>query len=244
MLKKNKLKIIISSIVILLPMLYGLIMWKELPDVMTTHWGADGTMDGTAGKAFVVFGIPLILLGLHYICLLFTLLDKKQQEQNKKALGMIFWMVPIISLFVNGITYRAASGREFDVSLVMPVLLGIMFICLGNYMPKIKQNNTLGIKISWTLHNEENWNKTHRLAGKLWVIGGLLMLFSICLPVKVMLAVEVCVMGLGVLIPILYSYAIYKKHQKEGSVYTNLNFLCCFMYYLNWCCDYDVYRWY
>ena len=220
MLKKNKLKIIISSIAILLPMLFGLIMWKDLPNVMTTHWGADGTMDGTAGKGFVVFGVPCILLGLHLVCMLFTLLDKKQQEQNQKALGMIFWMVPAISLFVNGIMYRAAFGREFDVSLAMPVLFGIMFLCLGNYMPKIKQNKTLGIKISWTLHNEENWNKTHSLTGKVWVIGGLIVLFSICLPAEIMLAVTVCVIGLGVLIPFAYSYSIYKKHQKEGIVYT------------------------
>ena len=113
MLKKNKLKVIVSSIVILLPMLFGLIMWDKLPDTMTTHWGADRNADGFSGKVFAVFGLPSIILVLHFVCLLFTLLDKKQKEQNLKALGMIFWILPIVSLFTNGIMYSAAFGKEF-----------------------------------------------------------------------------------------------------------------------------------
>lgn len=97
MLKKNKLKVIISSIAILLPMLFGLVMWDQLPDTMTTHWGADGNADGFSGKVFAVFGLPAIILVLHCVCVLFTLFDKKQKEQNPKALGMIFWILPVVS---------------------------------------------------------------------------------------------------------------------------------------------------
>ncbi len=90
MLKKNKSRIIISSIIILLPMIFGLIMWDKLPDTMTTHWGADGNADGFSGKVFAVFGLPAITLILHFVCLSFTLFDKKQKEQNPKALGNDF----------------------------------------------------------------------------------------------------------------------------------------------------------
>ncbi len=166
MLKKNPFKIILSAIIILLPMLCGIIMWDALPNTMTTHWGADGNADGFSSKAFAVFGLPCILLILHFVCLLLTLLDKKQKEQNQKALGMIFWIIPIISLLANGIMYRAAFGKEIDLPLFVSVLLGIMFIFMGNYLPKVKQNRTLGIKVSWALHNEENWNKTHRFGGR------------------------------------------------------------------------------
>ena len=65
-----------------------------------------------------------------------------------------------------GIMYRAAFGKEFDLAFFMPAMLGVMFIFIGNYLPKVKQNRTLGIKISWALNNEENWNKTHRFGGK------------------------------------------------------------------------------
>ena len=74
MLKKNTFKIILSSLIILLPVVYGILMWNDLPDMMTTHWGADGNADGVGGKVFAVFGLPAILLALHFVCLLFTLL--------------------------------------------------------------------------------------------------------------------------------------------------------------------------
>ena len=134
MLKKNKSRIIISSIIILLPMIFGLIMWDKLPDTMTTHWGADGNADGFSGKVFAVFGLPAITLILHFVCLLFTLFDKKQKEQNPKALGMIFWILPVVSLFTNGIMYRTAFGKEFDLAVFVPALLGVMFIFIGNYL--------------------------------------------------------------------------------------------------------------
>lgn len=219
MLKKNKLKIAISSTIVLLPILFGIIMWNNLPDIMTTHWGADGNADGFAGKVFAVFGLPFILLALHFVCLFFTLFDKKQREQNPKALGMIFWIIPVISLFVNGIMYRAAFGKEFDLGLFIPTLLGVMFIFIGNYLPKVKQNRTLGIKLFWTLNNEENWNKTHRFGGKVWVVGGIILLLSIFLPLKAVVWIVVCVISTMVIIPIVYSYRIYKQHQKEGVVY-------------------------
>ncbi len=219
MLKENKFQVILSSIVILFPVLFGLIMWNELPDTMTTHWGADGNADGVSAKPFAVFGLPVMLLITHLVCLLFTALDQKQKGQNKKALRVIFWLIPLISLFANGSVYAIAFGKVFDFVLLMPALLGIMFVFIGNYLPKIKQNRTLGIKVSWTLSNEENWNKTHRLGGKVWVVGGLVMLFSMFLPRAAMMLVAACVIIAVTTIPIMYSYCIYKKHQKEGIAY-------------------------
>lgn len=219
MIKKNKFKVVISSIIVLLPVLFGIIMWNDLPDIMTTHWGADGNADGFGGKAFAVFGLPFILLAVHLVCILFTLSDKRQKEQDPKALGIIFWIIPAVSLFANGIMYHAALGGEFNPASFLPALLGLMFIFIGNYLPKVKQNRTLGIKISWTLNNEENWNKTHRFGGKVWLIGGVIMLFSGFLPAAAMTLTMVCVIAAITIIPIAYSYRIYKQHQKEGIAY-------------------------
>lgn len=219
MFRKHKVSIIISSIVLFLPILFGMIMWHDLPDTIVTHWGADGNADGTGGKAFAVFGLPAILLALHVVCLLFTLLDKKQSRQNAKALGMVFWIMPAVSLMVNGIMYRAAFGMEFNIALFMPLLFSALFLFMGNYLPKIRQNRTLGIKLSWTLNNEENWNKTHRFCGKVWVAGGLVMLLSICLPLAAMVWMVVGVTAAMVIIPVVYSYSIYRQHKKAGIVY-------------------------
>ncbi len=221
MLKENKWKVILSSVVILLPMVFGLVMWDQLPDTMTTHWGADGSGDGSGTKAFAVFGLPVILLVLHIVCLLFTALDRRQKEQNKKALNIVFCVVPFISLFTGATVYATALGKTFDFLALIPCLLGIMFVLIGNYLPKIKQNRTLGIRLPWTLGNEENWNKTHRLAGKVWVITGLLALFAVFLPRAAMVPVTVCAILPAVGIPAAYSYCIYKKHQKEGVAYVD-----------------------
>ncbi len=219
MLKKNKGKILLSSIIILLPILFGVVMWQQLPNTLTTHFGVDGQGDGFSSKAFAVFGLPCILLAVHGICLLFTALDKKQQEQNPKALNLIFWIVPTISLLANGIVYRAAFGREIGVSALMPLVFGLAFVFMGNYFPKIKPNRTLGIKITWTLCNEENWSKTHRFAGKVWVAAGVVLLFSAFLPLSAMVWVLLCVTAVAVLLPCLYSFGVYKQHQKDGIVY-------------------------
>ncbi len=221
MLKENKWKVIASSVVILLPIVFGLIMWDKLPDTMTTHWGADGNADGSGAKAFAVFGLPVILLILHMVCLLLTALDQRQKGQSKKALNLVFWCVPFISLFTGATVYAAALGKAFDFLALIPGLLGILFILIGNYMPKLKQNRTLGIRVSWTLNNEENWNKTHRLGGKVWVICGLAMLFSVFLPPAAMVPVAVCAILVATVIPIVYSYCIYRRHQKEGVAYAD-----------------------
>ena len=219
MLKNNKWKLILSAILILLPILFGLLLWDQLPDTMITHWGADGSADGTMKKGVAIFVLPLVFLALHLFALIVTSLDKSQKPQNKKALGIIFWIIPGVSLFVTGIFYAIALEKTKNLHLLLPLIMGLMFLIIGNYMPKISQNRTLGIKIYWTLHNEENWNKTHRLAGKLWVICGFLLFLCALLPTNWMLGTAVAVLLVAVAVPFLYSYCLYKKHQKAGISY-------------------------
>ncbi len=214
MIKKNKLKLIICSILILLPMIFGVLNWNELPDTMATHWGIDGQADDFSTKPFAVFAIPCFLLLLFWGCMLIENKFGTNQEQNKKAFGIIFWMVPAISLAVNGAVYLTALGFEVNVIRTLPVLLGFMFMFIGNYMPKCKQNKTLGVKIKWTLNNEENWNATHRFAGKLWFFGGFLILLCVLLPVDVLVYPMLISMLFLTFAPVLYSYVFHKKTTK------------------------------
>lgn len=221
MLKENKWKLILSCAVIMLPTVFGLFMWNQLPDAMTTHWGLSGKADGFRPKSFAVFGLPAMMLIFHFLCLSLTAWDNRHKGQSKKALGMVFWIIPLIALFSSGILYAAAFGRELDFEILMPGFLGAMFVFIGNYLPKLKQNRTIGIKVSWTLHNEENWNKTHRFGGKIWVACGLSMVCSIFLPSSLSLFVFLCAIFFMAVTPVAYSYLIYKKHQKEGVLYTS-----------------------
>lgn len=211
MIKNNKIKLIISSIIILLPILAGFVLWDKLPDKMIIHWGIDGKADGYASKPFAVIFLPVFLLAMHWICMLGTSLDPRNKNQSKKVFGMIFWICPIISLVTNGVVYLASFDREFDPSKTIMIIIGITFILIGNYLPKCKHNYTIGIKISWTLHSEKNWNATHRFSGKLYVIGGFLILASAFLPVKIAFGVMFAVFVAMMVIPIVYSYSYHKK---------------------------------
>lgn len=218
-LSEHKKAIFWSTAATLLPMVIGCILWNDLPESMATHWGADGVADGFGGRGAAVFVLPAILAVMNLLCLLVTGADPKQRGQNKKALKMIFWIMPVLSCAVCSTVYAVALGRELNMGLLTFLLMGIVFLVIGNYMPKVKQNSTLGIKINWTLHNEENWNKTHRFAGKVWVAGGIVMLFMTLLPIKWIIPMLLAVILLLVAAPMLYSYRIYKIHEAQGIKY-------------------------
>ncbi|MBE6671136.1 MAG: DUF1648 domain-containing protein [Ruminococcaceae bacterium] len=217
MIKRNKLKLIISSILIFLPSVAGVILWDRLPEIMTTHWGADGNADGFASKALAVFVMPLILLALHWICIFITVKDPKNKGQNNKVFGIVLWITPMISIFANTVVYAVSLGMELDLMTYTMLLMGLMFTVIGNYMPKCKQNFTLGIKIKWTLENEENWNATHRFAGKVWFIGGVLLMICAFVQESLFMYLLVGAIFVLVLMPTVYSYLYYKKQVKSGT---------------------------
>ncbi len=214
MIKNNRLKIIISSVITLLPMLFGGIFWNSLPEKVATHWNINGEADGWGSKSFAVFGLPLIMLALHLFCIIFTAVDPKNKNQNKKVFGIVLWICPVMSLFASGAVFATAFGKKFDIETLTLLLIGLMFVVLGNYLPKCKQNYTIGIKVMWALENEENWNATHRISGKLWVVGGLIMMACVFLPKGVLPWVLLVLMTFLAVFPVVYSYMYHKKQEK------------------------------
>ena len=178
MLKANKKTLIIASIVTILPILIGLLVWDRLPDVMATHFGMDNEANGWSSKAFAVFGLPLFLLAMEWIAAVVTSQDPRRQNISPKLFTLILWIIPVVSIVCGAAIYTYNLGMRTDTSFFAMIFMGLMFIVIGNYMPKTRQNYTIGIKIPWTLADEENWNRTHRLAGYLWVAGGILMLLA------------------------------------------------------------------
>ena len=218
MIKKNRVQIILSSVVILLPMLAGLMMWNILPQRMTTHWGMGGDADGWSSKAFAVFALPLIMLALHWLCVLLTVNDPRNEEQSNKVFGMVLWIIPMVSLVVNGIVYATALGSTVGIDIGVRVLLGLIFIILGNYLPKCKRNHTIGVRVKWALQNEENWSKTHRFTGKLWVLCGVVVLATLFIPLESVMWAVLAVVLLLSFAPVIYSYVYYRKQLKAGTV--------------------------
>lgn len=217
MLKTHKWKILFSSALVLLPAAAGLLLWERLPVQMSTHWGLDGAADGESGRAVAVFVLPLMLLAAHLFCLFVSDRDFKKREQDPKVIDMVLWIIPFTSLIANGFIYAAAFGWQFSPFTILPIFLGLLFLVVGNYLPKCRQNRTVGVKIKWTLENEENWNATHRMCGKLWVAGGLLMLACVFLPEKTLPWVVSAVLVVMIAAPVAYSRYYYQKKQKADS---------------------------
>jgi len=208
MIKKNWRILLITSVAILLPMVAGVVLWNQLPEQIPSHWNAVGEIDGWSSKPFAVFGMPLILLAAQWLCVLGTGTDPKRNNHPQKILHLVLWIIPVLSVLLHVIVYAVALGKDVRVEMVMPVFIGILLAIVGNYLPKCKQNYTIGIKIPWTLNNEENWNRTHRFAGRLWVVCGFVIMltgffggFWVFLPIVVLM----------VLAPLAYSYLLHRK---------------------------------
>ena len=208
MIKKNWKLLTCTTLVILIPILAGILLWDRLPARMPTHWNATGEVDGWSSKPFAVFGLPGILLALHWLCVLGTAADPKKRNHSEKLLHLVLWIVPALSVVLGAVTYLTALGQPVRIEVLLPLLTGLLFTIIGNYMPKCKQNYTIGIKIPWTLESEENWNRTHRFASRLWFLGGLLIIATGFLGNVWIFLTITLVMAF---IPFLYSYALYRK---------------------------------
>ncbi|MBQ8228172.1 MAG: SdpI family protein [Clostridia bacterium] len=208
MLNISKTKLIITSVIILIPIVAGVILWNQLPDSMVTHWGVGNVPNGWSSKEMAVFGLPAFMFVIHWVCLLVTKADPKNKNINSKMMDIVLWICPLLSLLLSAVTYAYSLGYSVNVEIIVTLFMGVLFVIVGNYLPKCKQSYTMGIKLPWTLKDEENWNKTHRLAGKLWVAGGLIMIATAFFTnVFVVIAVIV----LLVIAPTVYSYMLYRK---------------------------------
>lgn len=203
--------LIITSIVTLFPMLVGILLWDRLPMEMATHFQFDGTADKFNSKAFVVFIMPLMMTLLQLVAMYFTLNDPKKKNMGEKMLKVIFWIIPLVTLFTHLSIYANAMEIGMDISAVSQLAIGVILVLIGNYLPKTKQNYSLGLRTPWTLDDEENWNKTHRVGAWTFVICGLLMIANIFIKSQPLMFVALALL----MIPVFYSFFLYKKNKQN-----------------------------
>lgn len=209
--RKNKNTTILTTIIILLPIIAGVLLWNQLPEKLPIHWNNVGDIDGWASKSIAVFLIPVLFVILHIFSITITLCDYKKDKVSKKMMDILFWIMPTLSIVTSFVMYSVALGFEINVQKIVLILVGFIFIIIGNYLPKNRPNNTVGFRIPWTLYNEENWIKTNRLGGKMFVLSGILFLVSSFFGWFGMLFLGIV---LVVLVPFIYSYMLYRKLEK------------------------------
>lgn len=206
---------IVNILVLLICLGWLIYIYPKLPDIIPTHWGISGEIDGYGSKKTVFF-----LYGTMVFCNIFFDVARKIDPKSKnydrfESAFEIFKL--IFTLFMAGlivITTSVTFKPSLNVSSFLTIGVGVMFAVIGNYMPTFKHNYTMGIKTPWTLASETVWNKTHRMAGPIWVVGGIALAASgIFLKPSRTSAVMFALLAVLVVIPMVYSYFVFKKEE-------------------------------
>ena len=208
MIRQHKKMILLTSIITLFPIFIGLLLWNQLPDSLATHWGINNEPNGYASKTFAVFGLPLIMLLGHAVSVIAMNIDPKVKNISEKVYFVILWIIPLLSLFVCNVLYGYNLGYQLDMGFFSSLLIGVLYIILGNFIPKIKQNYTIGFRVSWALNDADNWFNTHRFGGKCMVIGGIVLIITSPLKnIWIIIAAAI----IPCILPVIYSYLYYRK---------------------------------
>ncbi len=159
--------------------------------------------------------VSLSALALHWLAMIITLRDPGNRAQSPKIMNLLFCLVPAATLICGRfLLWEDVQSMHFW----LVVMISACFLVLGNYMPKVRPNYTFGIKVKWALKNEENWNATHRFTGKLWVVGGTVLLIGLWLEKSLVMGLMMAVLLVLAVAPVLYSY-LYSRKQRENGTY-------------------------
>ena len=192
-------------------MLIGLLLWDKLPESIPTHFNFSGEADQYGSKTSTVFFLPLLMLLFQALMVFGTSVDPKSQRISDKVFNMVIYIIPVVSIFVSTTLYLNAMGYDINITRITMWLVSLIFIITGNYIPKTRQNYSIGFRFPWTLDDQENWDKTNRLGGYLMVIAGILIFISTFFSSKIMVAVMLTSSIIAVLVPIIYSYMIFRN---------------------------------
>lgn len=206
--KTNLQKELPLIIIVLIPFVYLAYVWNSLPEKVPLHWNMEGEIDRYGEKSELIL-IPVLLPLLIYV--LFTIIPRIDPKGKIKNMGNKYTILKsIMTIFMSAlamiIIYAALNETLYNPNYIV-LLIGILFALLGNYFKTLRANYFIGIKTPWTLENETVWKETHKLAGKLWFAGGLLIvLTSILLDKKTNFTLFAVITVFITVVPVVYSY--------------------------------------
>lgn len=200
-------------VIVALPFIYLAYIWKQLPEKVPMHWNIQGEIDRYGDKIELAV-IPILLPLLTYIIFLVVPKIDPKNKLNKmgnKLHSIKLLLTTFMSILALFIIYSAKNQTISNPNYVV-LLIGVLYIILGNYFKTIKANYFIGIRTPWTLENETVWKETHKMGGKLWFIGGIIVVItSFTLKMQLNFTIFLIVTGTISVVPILYSYILFKK---------------------------------
>ena len=199
---------------VLLPFLVSAVCYGRLPAQVATHFDAAGAPNDYSSRAMAAFGLPAVYFGIILFVYVMLKLDPKSAniERSPQIRAVVLWGTAVLLNLVHAAVMLTALNIRINIGIVTSIAVGLLFISIGNYLPKCKPNYTMGIRLPWTLASEENWRRTHRFAGPLWIFGGAVIALSAFWVVKWAL---LAVAGLLCVVPAVYSYLLFRREEEK-----------------------------
>lgn len=167
--------LIITSLVCLMPILLGVVLWDKLPDTVAIHFNINNEPDNFASKGFAVFGLPAMMALLQIVCCFITDFNSHKHGERVKFERAVRWILPCLTAVLQVITLGYALGNNIDIRKAVVVIVGIMFLVIGNYLPKFDYIKNYDI-------DTEKARKINRFIGVETVIMGVLGILTVFLP--------------------------------------------------------------
>jgi uncharacterized membrane protein len=205
------------AVLIIAPFIYGALIFPQLPSRIPTHFNIEGKADAWGGPSSIFIGPGIMGAVSVFVYVLMSNLksfDPKKYDEANDTLYSNFAVLTVafLSALSTIIIYSSTHADDINVGKLILPLVGFSFAGLGWYMPKFKQNYFVGFKLPWTLENETNWNETHKVAGKIWIYGGLFQaIVTFILPMKFGIIGFMLATAVMVIIPSVFSYRLFKK---------------------------------
>jgi uncharacterized membrane protein len=204
--------------IVLLPFIYLAYIWNQLPEKVPMHWNIRGEVDRYGEKIELII-IPILLPLLVYIIFLVVPKIDPKNKLNKmgnKLQTIKFLLTTFMSILALFIIYTAKNESFANPNYIV-LLIGVLYIIFGNYFKTIKANYFIGIRTPWTLENETVWKETHKLGGKMWFIGGLIIILSsLLLEKQTNFTIFIVITAIITIIPVVYSYLKFQNLKKQA----------------------------
>lgn len=214
----NKIRAdIISLFFVVTAFLVAAILYPSLPEQIPTHWNARGEVDGYMKKPAGVLIMPTMALFTYVIMKLIPIISPKGFRTDKfsDVFGVLQVTLVGFMSIVAILVLLEARGLNVRINEMIIAGVGLLFVIIGNYLGKVRKNFFIGIRTPWTLASDEVWNRTHRIGGRLFILSGVIIWIGALLRLSLIWTVSVAV-GL-VLIPVVYSYFLYRRIEGFGS---------------------------
>lgn len=210
----KKMLFILGNLINSLNIILAIYFFDVLPEQMITHVSFNNVPDGYMAKTHFLIFYPVFFILIFSLSFFITMKDPRNKNQEKKPLYFLFIAVPILGVLAFIALIRLNLGQPTDIGLIISIAVGLLFIILGNYLPKIKPNYTFGIKLPWTLANDEVWQRTHRLSGYLWILAGIIIIISYVIMPNAYAFLAILLIPL-LIAPTIYAYRLYKKLENK-----------------------------